>query len=88
MMILIGIFVAGVFWDALVTVDVLATIAGRPSVAFLTTFILTILSCTIYNEVFVVDGWQPARVLALALGSSTGASLALWINNKRKTWTA
>ncbi len=68
------LFLAGALWDAIITVDVYATVKGEPILAGMTTFALTVLSCTVYNEVFVVDGWQVGRVVALALGSACGTA--------------
>jgi hypothetical protein len=84
MAILLLIFCAGVIWDALVTVDVMATIAKRPMVVAVTTFALTFLSCTVYNQVFVIEGWQLDRVLALAFGSSVGTAAVILISKRKK----
>lgn len=83
---LILIFLGGAFWDALVTIDFLATMKGRIPIVVLTSTALTVLSCTVYSEVFVVEGWQATRVAALSLGSGVGAGMILWLNKKREEW--
>lgn len=89
MVVLLMLFGAGLLWDALATADLLLTTRGHALGAWLTTAVLTILSCTVYNVVFVVDGWQLDRVLSLALGSATGAAGTIyaakrWFSNTEK----
>jgi hypothetical protein len=79
----VWIFLGGMIWDAIITVDTIATIKGNWLIVFVSTFFLTTLSCTVYNEVFVVVGFQIDRVMALSLGSSTGAASLVFLNNWR-----
>ena len=80
------LFIAGALWDSIITIDVYATVKGRPYVAALTTFALTVLSCTVYSEVFVVEGWQSGRVFALALGSACGTAGVIKFYSLTKRW--
>lgn len=73
------LFIVGLLWDALVTVDVIVTADRSPFLAGLTTIILTIISFTVYSKVIEKGELNWKKLMWLAMGSGLGTVLSVWM---------
>ena len=71
----IVLWVGGFFWDAILTLDVVFVADRQWFLTGLTTFVITVLSFTMYDKVINKDGMDYRGMCALAFGSSIGAMI-------------
>lgn len=71
------LFLAGVVWDGVITMDVVFTSHLMIGWAMVTTFAITVISATAYQTIIGEQGGKILRVLSLALGSAIGAGAVL-----------
>jgi len=69
-------YCVGLIWDATITFEILAVGRGWATVVAVTTFFLTVLAYEAYNKL-VGEGMKRLEIYSLALGSATGAYLAV-----------
>ena len=74
---LLFLFLMGILWDGIITLDVVFTARLMIPWAMVTTFAITVISATAYGAVIGDQGGKILRVLTLASGSAVGAGLVL-----------
>ena len=77
---LVVYFLVGLLWDALITLDMQFVIKKQPTGVFVTSFILTVLSVSVFTE--VVDEMTTPKIISLAVGSGLGSALVVWMHRK------
>jgi hypothetical protein len=73
---MIGYFLLGLVWDAIVCIDLIATAHGLWFLAGITTIILTVLSFEVYDKL-VAKGLKRPLIYSLATGSAIGTMIAV-----------
>lgn len=69
-------FILGLIWELIVAADIILT-AGGWFAAGATSFVLSVMSFTLYKRIANHEKFAP--ILAISLGSALGTIISIWI---------